>query len=459
MEKRLKFGQRLAYGSGDFAANILFTFVTSFVLIYLTDSVGLNAAIVGTLLMISKIFDGVTDIFLGRLIDNTNSKMGKTRPWVLWSTIPLALTLALLFAVPDTSTTVQYAYVFIIYTCMNAIFFTANNIAYASMVAFITDNKIERVELGSYRGVLGLLASLIVSFISIVMVQGFGGGARGWAITALIYAIIVVVLNLWCVFSVKELPELTKSVKASSADGIERSDNKVPFLKNLTYLFKNRYFNIILSSYLVNFTVMGLTNSIAIYYTTYVLSNPNLFGVLQMSWLLPMIISIIIFPRIIAKYGIWKCMQVGNLIQVAGAVLILLSPGNLPLLFVGLIIRALGFGPMCSLNALIVETANYARYKFNIEQTGTVFSCSSVGVKVGGGLASALTGLFLAAGGYNGLLPVQPASALATISNLYHIAPLIGTVAIFILNYFLNVTEVNVKLKEEYEAGLLKKEA
>jgi GPH family glycoside/pentoside/hexuronide:cation symporter len=457
MENRLKFRQRVAYGSGDFAANILFTFVSSFLLIYLTDSVGLNIAIVGTLLMVSKIFDGVTDVFFGRLIDHTKSKMGKTRPWVFWSTIPLGVSLFLMFAVPNTSISVQYIYVFIVYTCMNAIFFTANNIAYASMVAFITDNKIERVVLGSYRGVLGLLASLIISFISIGLVQSFGGGTTGWAITASIYGIILIILNLWCVLSVKEMPKLTNSSKVLIADGIERVESKVPFFKNLSYLFKNKYFLIILFSYIVHFTVMTLTNSMAIYYVTHVLKNQNLFGVLQMSWLFPMIISIIVFPKIMEKFGVWKSMQVGNIISIIGAVIILFSRDSLPLLFVGLIVRAIGFGPMCSINALIVETANYAKIKFNIEQTGTVFSCSTMGVKIGSGIASALGGFLLAAGGYDGLLPVQPESALLAITNIYHIAPLIGTVLIFSLNYFLNVKEVNEKLKKEHDQSVIHK--
>lgn len=458
MENRLKFRQRLAYGSGDFAANILFTFVSSFLLIYLTDSVGLNVAIVGTILMVSKIFDGVTDVFLGRLIDQTKSKMGKTRPWVFWSTIPLGLTLFLMFTVPSTSTTIQYVYVFIIYTCMNAIFFTANNIAYASMVAFITDNKIERVVLGSYRGVLGLLASLIISFISVGLVQTFGGGASGWAMTALVYALVMIGLNLWCVFSIKERPELIHNNKYQIIDGFEIEKTKIPFFKNLGYLFKNKYFIIILSSYIVHFTIMTLTNSITIYYVTYVLNNQDLFGILQMSWLLPMIISIIIFPKIMEKFGVWKSMQVGNLISIVGAIIILFSSGNLPLLFIGLIIRAIGFGPMCSINALIVETSNYAKYKFDIEQTGTIFSCSTMGIKIGGGIASALGGFLLAAGGYDGLLPVQPDTAISAISSIYHIAPLIGTLLIFGLNYFLNVKEVNEKLKIEYDLRQIKKD-
>lgn len=87
-KKYLKGWQKVAYGAGDFGSNFMYTFVSSFVLIYLTDTVGLNAGIIGTLMLLSKCLDGVTDVFFGRLIDRTKSRMGKARPWMFWSTFP-----------------------------------------------------------------------------------------------------------------------------------------------------------------------------------------------------------------------------------------------------------------------------------------------------------------------------------------------------------------------------------
>ena len=90
-EKRyLKLWQKIAYGAGDFGSNFMFTFVSSFVVIYLTDTVGLDPAVIGMLMFASKCLDGVTDVFFGRLMDRTKSKMGKARPWMFWSVFPLA---------------------------------------------------------------------------------------------------------------------------------------------------------------------------------------------------------------------------------------------------------------------------------------------------------------------------------------------------------------------------------
>ena len=84
-KKYLKWYNKVGYGSGDLAANCVYGLLTSFVMIYMTDSIGLNAGIIGTLIMVSKLFDGFTDIIFGNLMGRTHSKMGKARPWMLWS--------------------------------------------------------------------------------------------------------------------------------------------------------------------------------------------------------------------------------------------------------------------------------------------------------------------------------------------------------------------------------------
>ena len=99
-KKYLKWYNKIGYGSGDVAGNIVYAFLSSFVMIYLTDTAGLNAGIVGTLMMVSKIFDGVSDIFFGAMIDKTKTKMGKARPWMLWPYIGCSVALAAIFAIP-----------------------------------------------------------------------------------------------------------------------------------------------------------------------------------------------------------------------------------------------------------------------------------------------------------------------------------------------------------------------
>lgn len=139
-EKRyLKWYNKVGYGSGDIAGNVVYALLSSFVMIYLTDTIGMSAGIVGTLIAVSKIFDGITDIFFGAMIDKTKSRFGKARPWMLYGYIGCAITLIAIFAIPiSMGDFAQYAWFFISYTLLNSVFYTANNIAYSALTALVT---------------------------------------------------------------------------------------------------------------------------------------------------------------------------------------------------------------------------------------------------------------------------------------------------------------------------------
>jgi len=184
----LKWYNKVGYGSGDIAGNVVFAFLSSFIMIYLTNTVGLNAGVIGSLIAVSKILDGVSDVFFGSMIDKTHSKMGKARPWMLWAYIGCAITLVAAFAVPtDMGKTSQYIWFFITYTLLNAGFYTANNIAYSTLTALVTKNAKERVQMGSIRFMFAFGTSFLIQTITIGAVAKLGGGAAGWRTIAIIY--------------------------------------------------------------------------------------------------------------------------------------------------------------------------------------------------------------------------------------------------------------------------------
>ena len=191
-KKYLKWYNKVGYGSGDIAGNVVYAFLTSFVMIYLTDTIGLNSGIVGTLIAMSKLFDGVTDIFFGSMIDKTKSKMGKARPWMFYGFFGCALTLFGVFAIPtNIGQTAQYAWFFIAYTLLNAVFYTANNIAYAALTSLVTKNSKERVEMGSFRFMISFGTNLAIQSITFGAVEALGGGAAGWRASAMINGILI----------------------------------------------------------------------------------------------------------------------------------------------------------------------------------------------------------------------------------------------------------------------------
>ena len=190
-KKYLKWYNKVGYGSGDIAGNVVYALLSAFVMIYLTNIVGLKAGVVGTLIAASKLMDGVTDVFFGTMIDRTRTKMGKARPWMLYGYVGCAVTLAAIFAIPESlGETAQYAWFFIAYTMLNAVFYTANNIAYSALTSLITKNSKERVEMGSLRFIFAFSTSLLIQSVTLYFVQLAGGGMKGWRMVAIIYAII-----------------------------------------------------------------------------------------------------------------------------------------------------------------------------------------------------------------------------------------------------------------------------
>ena len=222
MEERtyLKWYNKIGYGSGDIAGNVVYAFLASFVMIYLTDTIGLSSGMVGTLIAVSKLFDGFTDIFFGSMIDKTHSKLGKARPWMLYGYIGCAITLVACFAVPASlGRTAQYAWFFIAYTLLNSVFYTANNIAYSALTSLVTKNSKERVQMGSYRFIFAFSTSLLIQTITVGFVDKCGGDAAAWRLVAVIYAVIGLIVNTISCLSVKELPEEeTSRERASSTE-------------------------------------------------------------------------------------------------------------------------------------------------------------------------------------------------------------------------------------------------
>ena len=201
-KKYLKWYNKIGYGSGDIAGNVVYAFLTSFMMVYLTDSVGLAAGVVGTLIAVSKLFDGFTDIFFGSMIDKTHSKMGKAKPWMLYGYIGCAITLVCCFTVPvSLGTTAKYAWFFISYTLLNGVFYTANNIAYSALTSLITKNSKERVQMGSYRFIFAFSTSLLIQAITVGFVDKCGGDAAAWRTVPVLVAAVSSLFGVRALFT------------------------------------------------------------------------------------------------------------------------------------------------------------------------------------------------------------------------------------------------------------------
>lgn len=447
-KKYLKWYNKVGYGSGDIAGNVVYAFLTSFVMIYLTDTIGLNAGIVGTLIAVSKLFDGITDVFFGSMIDKTKSKMGKARPWMFYGFFGCALTLFGVFAIPtNIGQTAQYAWFFICYTSLNAVFYTANNIAYAALTSLVTKNSRERVEMGSFRFMFSFGTNLLIQSITFGAVAAFGGGAEAWRTVALIYCIVGIITNTLSAFSVKELSE--EELREGETE--EEEDSKLTFVQTFKLLVSNKYFVMICGIYILQ-QLRAAMLSVGTYYMTYVLLNQNLFGVFSWAINIPLIIALAITPELVARAkGMYKVNKYSYTFATACRVGIIIAGymGSIPLMLVFTVLTSLGEGPwQGDVGAVIASCSEHTYLKSGKRIDGSMFSCTSFGTKLGGGIGVALSGWLLDMSGYINNGAVQPDSCISMMSIMYLWLPFAFDLIITIVLSFLNVEEANRKLKE-----------
>lgn len=172
MEK-LALKEKIGYALGDGAANIAWRGVATFLFIFYTDVFGISPATVGVLMLIARFGDGIIDIIMGIVCDRTNSKYGKFRPWILWTSIPLGITLSLLFTSPKFGPTGKVIYAYATYLIF-FIVYTANNIPYGALMAVMTADDKERTSLGSYRMVGAFTGGMVVQGALLFLVLHFG---------------------------------------------------------------------------------------------------------------------------------------------------------------------------------------------------------------------------------------------------------------------------------------------
>lgn len=455
-KKYLKWYNKVGYGSGDVGGNVVYAFIAFFVMIYLTDTMGLNPGIIGTLIMVSRIFDGTSDIFFGSLIDKTNTRMGKARPWMFWAYFGCAAMIVAIFAVPPSlGDFAMYTWFFITYVLLNAVFFTANNIAYSALTALITKNAEERVQMGSIRFVFAFGTSLLIQVSTVGLVQFFGGGAEAWRSVAIIFALVGLTVNTISVFSVRELPpEVLYARPDEDAEEEQETiaEDKPTLLASLKLLIANKYYLMIVLVFTLGQVVTAMLG-MGIYFMTYILGDANYFSTFAWAINVPMILTLLATPFVVKwARGIYWVNLYGYIIAFIGRALVIVAAfmGSIPLMLVFTAVGSIGMAPLQgTLNALIAEASEHTFMTKKKRIDGMMFSATSLGVKIGGGIGVAVTGWLLAASGYVGGAEVQPESAVTMIQFMYLWMPAIILAIVAVVLSRLKVESANKKLRRE----------
>lgn len=400
-----KWKKRIGYGVGDLGCNLVFSTMASYLMFFYTDVFGITAAVAGTLMLVTKVIDALTDTGMGLLVDRTHTRWGQGRPYFLIGAIPFAVFTVLTFIVPDFTMTGKIIWAYVTYTLLCTAY-TVVNIPLNTIVPRLTSDNHERNWLVSTRMICALVGTALVMSITTPLVDFFGQGdtQKGFLITMTIYGIAAMIIFVFTFMSTKEVVPPSVSYEKSSF----KQDFKG--LTDQSIIF-----------FVLNFLYFGLfviRNTTVIYYFTYNLGRTDwltfvgLFGILSG---LPMLL---ILPWLQRKMPKKLVLLLSVAIYIVGDLLIFFGGSSAISLILGLAITGLGiYGIFGVTFAIQPDVIDYSEYKKKRSISGMIAAFQGFAVKGSMGLASAFIGVLLNMGGY-----VPNATQTATALNYIEIS-------------------------------------
>lgn len=423
---------RLAYGCGDAGCNIIYTAMTGFLLLYYTNYAGVSAAAVGTIMLISRVFDGVSDLIMGNIVDRTHSKYGKARPWILRMCIPFGLAGILLFSVPASwAINAKLVYIFITYNLVSTVFYTAINVPYSALNALMTQDPYERTVLSIYRNLLATAGSLFINTYTLKFVEYFGNNAAAWSKTFGVFGVISILLFLFNFWGCRE------TVKPATGKG--ETVKPVPLKDGFVSLFKNKYWIMVTVMLALLFVSMALYGGATVYFADTVLGDKRLVAPIGNAVYISQIVSMFFIAVFVKKFGKRNVMVGGAILTAIGFFFMLFTANYVMIIACG-VLRGIGGACMgATMWAMVSDTIDYGEWKTGNRTEGLVNSACSFGYKIGNGLGSAILGWIISLGGYVGGAATQTAGAVFSIKLAFAIIPIVIYAVIILMLQFYNL--------------------
>ncbi|MDS0527999.1 MFS transporter [Clostridium sp. SHJSY1] len=393
MEKpKIKMKEKIGYASGDLASNLIYQTISIYLLFFYTNVFGLSAGQAGVMFLIVRFIDAINDPIIGTLVDKTNTRFGRFRPYLLYGAVPFAILAFLCFTTPNFSATGKLIYAYVTYVGLS-ITYTCINVPYGALTSAITNDSEEVVSLTSVRMVFANLGGVIVSYFVPVLSGYFTksfGLSRGWQITMSILGIAGALLLLFCFASTKER---VKCVNES---------HKIKFSDIFEQFRTNRPLVVLSLFFVLIFGINSINSSIGIYYVTYNVGRPDLVQWYTVLGSLPAFICIPLIPKINKKIGKKALLNISLLITVVGTLSLLVIPTDMVgLILVSRVITSIGsLTAGAFMWALIPETIEYGEYVTGKRLSGLIYAIIGFFFKCGMALGGAVPGIVLGWFGY-----------------------------------------------------------
>ena len=415
---KLPFGKLVAWNTRPIALGAI-TIIIGYFSIYCTDTLGMNAAVVGTLLMASKILDGFTDLVAGYVVDNTKTKWGKARPYEICIVLAWLCTVLLFSARTEWSTTIKSIWIFVMYTLVFSIFSTFLNAAESPYIIRAFGNKEAVTKVSAIGGIFVTFGCMIVSISFPILMGNLATSDKGWSKLMLIYAIPLVLIGILRFIFIKE--------EHTDQDAVSEH---VSLKEMFTMLKNNKYAWCLAGVNGVTQFVAGL--GAATYYFTWIVGDISKYSTLQIFSIVALLVMLA-FPAIIRKKSANFLIFAGSILGIVGYVLNFFAGSNMVLLIVAFLLGGIAVLPGSYLRSvLVMDIAKYNQYKGLPSMEGTAAALANFFGKVFTAFGSFVLGILLAAGGYIGTQAVQSESALNMIRVLYSFIPALSMVVMLL---------------------------
>ena len=412
---------KVGYMLGDVGSCLLFNFIGSYLLVFYTDVFGISAAAVGTLMVVSRVWDAINDPMMGVIVDKRKrSKDGKFRPYLKYMGIPLGIFTILTFLViPNMPQNMRLPYAYVTYIGFGMAY-TAINIPYGSLASVMTNDPVQRTELSTWRNLSGLFAMIPLMILTPKLVFDASGAvsAKGFVIAAVLYAIIANIGFRLCYNMTTE--RIVNEVKEDAP--------KTTLGETLKTLVKNRALIGLIISSLGTLTANFLPGALNAYLFKDYFQAP---GMLGLAGLLPMVSMFIVLPltgKLVGKFGKKNIAIYSSLVCVVTYGILFLFPSKNPWVYIILItVSGIGSGLYGMIVwALVGDVIDYQEYLTGKREEGIVYATYSLSRKLVQAIVGSIGGFALAAIGYQSGAATQTPEVAESIRNIIILVPLIG---------------------------------
>jgi len=450
---RISIKEKIGYSLGDTASNLFFQTFMLFLMYFYTDVFGIPAAAVGTMFLITRVWDAINDPMMGMLADRTNTRWGKFRPYLLWFALPFGIIGVLTFTTPNLGATGKLIYAYITYTMMMMVY-TAINVPYSALMGVITPNSLERTEISSYRFVAAFIGGLIVQASVMTLVKKFGGTneALGWQGAMAILSGLAVVLFLITFVTTKERVYPPKEQRSSLGQDLSDLFQNVPWLLiGITSVLQLMFISIRNGSIMYYFKYYVQDQALSFRGETFNFSFESIASTFMLAGTVMTILGAILtkwFTKTFDKRNSYVGFILTSAIFIA--VFYPLKPENLGLMFLFQVLGSFGMGVLAVLQwAMFTDTADYSEWRNHRRATGLVMSASLFAIKFGLAIGGTILGWVLAYYGFQANQPqtVETLHGIRLIMSIYPAILAVGC-AVIMLFYPLN-NAVMVEIEEE----------